>query len=220
MRIPSRLRCIGAAVIAALAPFVEAPPAAGQIQDVSVGVTPSCPYGISACWGGAFDALKRLDNIAWVSSAPDPYNCTAQVRLKESKQPDPTHWAEQFQAVVGENHRFRGVEITIRGTVHKRKDNLVLESPGMPPLPLVPLEHKLQWNFRKAAPRQPEPDEQAAHKQLTKLVRKNGETTTVEVTGPLRPTEQGLALEVREFFQQAPDAPSDAQAREKTASKP
>jgi galactose oxidase len=38
---------------------------------VVVGITPSCPYGICACWGGAFAALRQLSDVDIVRPLPD-----------------------------------------------------------------------------------------------------------------------------------------------------
>jgi glycosidase len=47
---------------------------------VVVGLTSKCPYGIGACWGGAYEALQQLDGVKWVrrgglSSRSDPAGC-------------------------------------------------------------------------------------------------------------------------------------------------
>jgi galactose oxidase len=32
-------------------------------RPVEVGVTAACPYGISACWGGAYQALSGMEDV-------------------------------------------------------------------------------------------------------------------------------------------------------------
>jgi galactose oxidase len=192
-----------------LALALWASPAAAQVTEVVVGVTPTCPYGISACWPGAREGLGRLSGVESVAEAPDSYNCTGVVRLKHGRLPDIDKWPKQFAAVVGEVFIFRGVEVTARGTVEGKGDKLLLRVPGVKePIPLAPLRNKLQWNFRKGAARQPEPDERRAWKGLAAGKRKaKAGTFQVEVTGPLRRSGKKLVLEVREYFPERPARP-------------
>jgi hypothetical protein len=185
-----------------LAPALWAGPAGAQITEVVVGVTPICPYGIAACWGGAYQALGRLDGVEIVEKTPDAYNCTAHVFLKGRGLPDIDRWAEQFKSIVGQSYVFRGVEVTVTGLMEGREDGLVLRVPELKqPVTLAPLQHKIQWNFGKASARQPEPDEQAAYAQLAdKSKAAMPGPLKVQVTGPLRKTDTGVVLEVREFF--------------------
>jgi hypothetical protein len=167
-----------------------------------VGITPSCPYGIGACWAGAYEALGRLDGVKSVARTPDSYNCTAVVYLKTASLPDVAEWTGQFQTMVGQLYKFRGVEATVEGSVEKTESGLVVRIPGLEsPVALLPLEHKLQWNFKRASARQPEPVEEAAFKELVarRQAAAPGEYK-VQLTGPLRKTGQGFALEVREFY--------------------
>jgi galactose oxidase len=175
--------------------------AIAQIHEVVVGVTPTCPYGIKACWAGAFHALGRIDGVESVSTTPDAYNCTASIYLKPQTLPDPERWAASFKRMVDKAYVFRGVELTVEGTVEKVGDGLTLRVPGVPrPFELAPLRHKLQWNFKKAVARKPEPDERDAMEQLVRESKEAGKSTfRVQVTGPFSRTEHGYALEVREF---------------------
>jgi hypothetical protein len=154
-----------------------------------------------------------LDGIASVSESPDAYNCTARVHIKGSGLPEASRWAEQFKSRVGRIYEFRGVEVTVEGTIEARGDVLLVRVPGVgDPVALKPLETKLQWNFRKAKARQPEPDEKDAYQQLAqqKSAARNG-WFTVQVTGPLEQTAAGFSLQVREFFPMAP--PGDLYGR-------
>jgi hypothetical protein len=177
-------------------------PARAQVTEVVVGVTPTCIYGMNACWGGAYQALGRLDDVETVERTPDAYNCTAHLFLKDKALPDIDQWAEQFRSIVGQSYVFRGVEVTVVGSIEGREDGLNLQVPGLKqPVTLAPLQHKLQWNFAKASARQPEPDEQAAYAQFAdKSKATMPGPVKVQVTGPLRKTDTGVVLEVREFF--------------------
>lgn len=171
-----------------------------QVISVVVGVTPTCPYGIAACWAGAYEGLGRMQGVTSVATNPDTYNCVGQVHVKDGGLPDIGKWAEEFKAVVGEVYIFRGVEATMEGSVEQKEGQLVLRVPGIAqPVTLAKLDHKLQWNFKKGAARQPEPDEREAYQQLTGLV-KTGTAIKARVTGPLRVSGNEMVLEVREFF--------------------
>jgi hypothetical protein len=108
--------------------------------------------------------------------------------------------------MVGQAHRFRGVEVTVAGSVEMKGDQLSLRIPGIKQdVGLAPLQNKLQWNFKKGAARQPEPDERKAYHKLAKQRQKAKEgDVKVEVTGPLRQVDGAIVLEVREFFLVSP----------------
>ena len=199
--------------LAVLAFALGAGKAEAQIMELTVGVTPSCPYGIGACWSGAYEALGMLDGVKSVSESPDSYNCTARLYLKDGALPDVIQWAEQFKSRVGRIYEFRGVEVTVEGTLFIQDDSVLVRVPGTPdPILLKPLQSKLQWNFRKAKARQPEPDEKEAYRQLVqKKNATSGGAFTVQVTGPLEKVGVGFSLQVREFFPMAP--PGDLYGR-------
>jgi hypothetical protein len=199
-------KSIMCATLACLALSLCTGTAEAQVKEVTVGVTPSCPYGIGACWSGAYEALGRLEGVKSVSEAPDAYNCTARLYLKHSGLPDAERWAEQFKASVGRIYEFRGVEVTVEGTVETRGDDVFVRVPSIvDPISLKPLRTKLQWNFRKASARGLEPDEKDAYHQLVQKKNAAGNGTfTVLVTGPLEKTGAQASIQVREFFPMAP----------------
>jgi galactose oxidase len=189
--------------VLALVAIVWPASARAQGSVVIVGVTPTCPYGLGACWGGAREGLGRLEGVASVAQDPDTVNCTAQVRLKHNGLPDLDRWPEQFKSVVGKAYLFRGVEVTLEGLVERKDGHLVVTAAGAGhPVTLAPLRHKLQWNFKKGSRRQPELDESKAYTRLA--ARKKGAKASplrVEVTGPLTKDATGFVLEVREFLE-------------------
>src|SRR5205814_69742 len=126
--------------------------------------------------------------------------CAAHVYMKSKALPDLKKWRGQFESAVGKAYALRGVEITVRGLVEEHNGKLLLRAPGLQDaLILSPLEHKLQWNFKKRAPRQNEPEERDAHQHLiAKRRQANDRTLRIEITGPLRSEEGHLLLEVRE----------------------
>jgi len=194
---------LGAALLLTL---LAPQPASAQVSEAVVGITSTCPYGLKGCWAGAYEALKRLDNVVEVEPSPDTYNCTARLQLKEGVIPDPQKWAEQFKSHVDQAYIFRGIEVAVEGTLARNDQGLTLQVPGLEqPIALRPLEHKLQWNSKKGAARQPEPDERDAYDQLSTRQQDSSKNQVrrVQVVGPLLKTKQGLTVEVREFFPRA-----------------
>jgi hypothetical protein len=180
-------------------------PAGAQVREVVVGITTACPYENaieSNCWSSAYRALTRLEGIKLVDESANGYNCTARVYLKHSAIPDPDKWASQFKESVGQAHVFRGVELTIEGMIAGVEGGITVRVPGIDQtIALRPLEHKLQWNARKGAARQPEPDERDAYEQLASQLKVlKGAGLKAKVTGPLRKADGLYTLEVREFF--------------------
>jgi hypothetical protein len=147
-----------------------------------------------------------LEGVEAVAAVPNAYNCTAQVRVRGGGLPDVDRWARQFKAAVGDVYVFRGVEVTVSASLEtKGKGGTpVLQVPGLKQsIALAPLQHKLQWNFKKRSARQPEPDERDAYRELAARARDHDAATgrlTIQVTGPLRMTDKGYVLEVREYF--------------------
>jgi hypothetical protein len=183
------------------------------VTEVHIAVTPKCPHGVAACYPAAAQALQQLVGIETVASHPDTYNCMAQVWLKDAKLPDVKKWEQEFKSLVGESYIFRGVELTIEGTVEVKEGKLFLQSEAFPKaLALGPLEHKLQWNYLKSAARGPEDVERSAFQQLQAEGKRSAGGVKVRVTGPFR-TSPNAILEVREFFTLASyDYPNEAKS--------
>jgi galactose oxidase len=183
-------------------------PATAQVREVVVGITPTCPYGLAVCWAGAYEALGRMEGVESVDRTPNADVCTAAVRVKGGRLPDPEKWASQFKAMVDEAYAFRGVEVTVSGTLEGGDDGLVLRVPGVETqIAPGPLRHKLQWNPKEVALREPETDERDAYQQLASRVKDaKGEGLKVQMTGPLTKSDRGYTLEVRAFSPRTPDA--------------
>ena len=206
-----------AALLAAV--LTAAAPAPAGILDIIVGITPSCPEGFMGCWGEASQALGMLEGVESVAINPDAYNATASVHLEGDYLPDPAKWREQFQKLLGERIGFRGVEVTVEGTLTIEGDALLLSLPESPqPLRLAVLQNKLQWNFKKKRPRGAEEEELRAYEELVAIAGKPpSNPLIVQVTGPLRASNGSLVLEVREFSMIAPEKLSSCGSRCGTA---
>jgi hypothetical protein len=171
-------------------------------RPVVVGVTAICPYGISACWGGAYHALTRLHGVQAVKSTPNADNSTAEVYLRHDGLPDVDLWPEQFVSIANGTHHWLGVEVTLSGWVAVGPGALVLAgNDRRPPVTLAPLQaaHKIEWDHLKRARKPLTAAEHLAFEQLAAKARSSASDFPAVVTGPLLKTRAGFVLEVREF---------------------
>ena len=169
---------------------------------VVVGITPSCPYGIGACWGGAFDALQQMSGVEIVRPLPDMADSTAFVYLQEDTLPDLDLWRDQFAKVANGSYVMRGIEMTVSGTVSEDLARLTLAGTATrPDLILAPLQaaDKIAWDFARRVNRPMSDDEAAAYAKLSAALAGSPAGVTVQVTGPLKKDGADFALEVREF---------------------
>ena len=167
---------------------------------VVVGLTGTCPYGISACWGGANEALAHLDGVELVDPIPDGPASTGTVFLADDGLPSLDRWRDQFSSIVNESYTIRGIEVTLTGTIEVRDEVLILiGSKVRPPVRLVPLNpaDKVQWDRPARAPQPALPDEAAAYARLATHLRGAG-AEPVTITGPLLQAGDAFTLEVRE----------------------
>jgi len=169
---------------------------------VIVGITGTCPYGIGACWGGAYEALQRLQLVHLVNPVPDTENSTATVFLDDERLPPVPQWRQEFQRVVNGTYEMRGVEVTLEGAIVARDRNLFLSGyGGGPPVQLVPLssDEKVQWNHVMQQRKPLEENEVVAFQRLETLWKGLGDTRQVSVSGPLKLVGQQYQLSVRLF---------------------
>ncbi len=166
---------------------------------IEVGITPTCPYGLSACWGGAFEALRNLDGVEHVDPIPHASSSSASVYLENGGLPDLDRWSSQFQDYVHKAYGLRGFEATLTGVVEARDNAFLLVGDGQRPVvELVPLEleGKIQWDKDAQRPQAIKPEEAAAYSTLVQSVA-SGSTKLVTVTGPVSQTEAGYKFQVR-----------------------
>ncbi len=186
--------------------------AAGTGTKVVIGITGTCPYGIAACWGGANEALHRLDGVAFVDPIANAEDSTATVFLAGDGLPPLDRWREEFRRTANDSYTLRGFEVTVSGQLTTRDGIVILVSPGgLPPLALMPLDRAdvVQWDRSARAPRAADPAELDAY---TALARQTAGRTgppapgapLVAVTGPLIPGTSGYRLQVRTVAEPAP----------------
>jgi hypothetical protein len=185
----------------------EAVHAAATGTKVVVGLTGTCPYGISACWGGAHEALRQLDGVELVDPIPDGERSTATVFLVDDRLPAVDRWQPEFHTIVNDSYQLRGVEVTVSAPVVRRDGRLFLVGDAArPDVPLVPLDasDKIQWDRAARTPLPAAPEEADAYDRLADEVTVAGGQVTATVTGPLTTSDTGQCVEVREF---APSGP-------------
>jgi galactose oxidase len=171
-------------------------------QEVTIGITPTCPYGLAVCWGGAHDALNHLSDVKDVRPIADGTNSTAFVYMKNDRLPDLDVWADEFTSVVNGSYLLRGIEMTLEGPIEESNGLLTLTGAGdRPTVLLAPLDafDKVQWNLATHSIWPVLPDEQTAYERLTQRMQSLPSPKAVKVTGPLKKNENGYFMEVREF---------------------
>jgi galactose oxidase len=169
---------------------------------VVIGLTGTCPYGIGACWGGAYEALHHLEGVELVNPMPNADDSTAEVFLEDERLPALDKWDEQFRSIVNGNYVLRGVEVTLQGGIEDRDGTLFLDGSGQrPEIQLVPLaaEDRIQWNQPARTLKPLEEGEERAYERLAVASRNLPHRQQVTITGPLKQTDMGYRLHVRLF---------------------
>jgi hypothetical protein len=191
-----------APVTADLAVLDKTIAAAQARPPVVVGITPSCPYGIGACWGGAFDALQQLSDIEIVRPLPDTADSTAFVYLQQDTLPDLDAWRDQFAEIANGTYVMRGIEMTLSGVVTGHLGRLTLAGTATrPELLLAPLQatDKVQWDIKTRINKPMSDEEASAFARLSAALTARPVGATVEVTGPLKKNGTDFFLEIRAF---------------------
>jgi galactose oxidase len=169
----------------------------------AVGLTSRCPYGLGACWGGAYEALQKLDGVHSVRPIANAEDSTADVYLHGDTLPDVDRWAEQIARIANGSYDFRGVEVSVKASIKAQNGGLGLAGPSIDkPVVLAPLEQvdKVQFDRPTGAAKPPTADELAAYQRLVARYRDAGTADLpVRVTGPFRRGGAGWILHVRSF---------------------
>ena len=174
---------------------------------IIVGITPTCPYGLSACWAGAYEALQHLSGVRVVLPVPNPKDSTGFVYINEAGLPNIEAWPKEFASSANGVHRFRGVEITVAGTIKAEPGGMIViqadDTRSVVLLQPILAADKIQWDVAAAAPQPITQPEQEAYASLQDKVNKSGGTLNATVTGPFKHGDRGYVLEVRVFQENA-----------------
>jgi hypothetical protein len=169
----------------------------------AVGLTSRCPYGLGACWGGAYEALQKLDGVQAVRPIANAEDSPADVYLHGDTLPNVERWAEQIARVANGSYDFRGIEVSVKATVEAQNGGLRLTGPSTDkPVVLAPLEQgeKIQFDRARGTPELATADELGAYDRLFSVFRTAQlADLPVRVTGPLRMRDNGWVLQVRSF---------------------
>ncbi|MGH3623775.1 MAG: galactose oxidase-like domain-containing protein [Sciscionella sp.] len=169
---------------------------------VTVGLTAKCPYGLGACWGGAYEALSKLDEVAAVRPIPNTADSTAEVYLNHDGLPDVARWPEQIARWANGSYDYRGVEVTITGTLTAGDEtpNLAVSSAAAT-IDLQPLRPgaELAWDLTTQQVKSAPQNERDAYQQLLQRRQRADADLRVRVTGPLQRTSGHWTLLVRTF---------------------
>jgi len=160
------------------------------------------PYGLAACWGGAYVALRRLPGVAMVRPMADAKDSVAILYLDHDGLPDVANWPKEFEKLANASYAWRGVEVTVEGDLMSRAGNFVFAATvARPQVKLAPLEpaDKVQLNLENGAPRALPEEERTAFENLSKRTGTSTSAVRATVTGPLKQVDGAFVLEVRKF---------------------
>jgi galactose oxidase len=174
---------------------------------VVVGLTPVCPYGLGACWGGAYDALQQITDVDVVRPLPNQPDSVAFVYLKQDVLPDIDVWRKEFAKTANASYHMRGIEMTLSGAVTMKSggatEQLTLAGTSTrPEVTLAPFHQssKIQYDMWAKIPREMSGAEADAYKQLCSAVKSKRTGLTVQVTGRLhKGNNGGYSLDVRSW---------------------
>jgi galactose oxidase len=188
-------------LIKSLTPVPPQPKAGNGEIEITVGLTPTCPYGLAACWGAAFEALTGLSGNPTVGDVPDKKFCTATLLLQEKDLLKTFDWPAEFQKVANASYDYRGIELTAAGGVLIEESNIFLQLENGQKFLLKPLEaeHKIQWNIKTESPCELLPAERLAFSELQKEIT-NSPKKRVHLTGPLVGSLTQPIMEVRQYW--------------------
>jgi hypothetical protein len=148
--------------------------------------------------------LRSLTGVAAVKAIANAQYSTAEVFLDGSGLPDVNDWVRTFSAMAKGSYDFRGVEVTVTGTVRSIGQQITLFGPAsswsIVLAPLV-LTEKVQWDWSRKAPAEATAEELGAYRELVDRVKAAGGQIDVQITGPLRMADSVWRLQVRSLVE-------------------
>lgn len=169
---------------------------------VTAGLTSTCPYGLAACWAGAYQTLKILTDVDSVRPIADAATSTAELYLDHHGLPDIASWSDEFKAKANGSYRIRGFEVTISGQLIVRDNSMQLKSAdGAFNVVLEPIgkSEKVQWDWTRNSPELPTPDEVNAFERLIAAGTDVNSDARFRITGRLRQEGGISSIFVRSF---------------------
>ena len=172
---------------------------------VIVGLTPTCPYGLGPCWGGAYEALNNIKNIKTVQPRPNQECSVAYVYLHDDVLPNIDVWRKELRAIDSGTYTLRGIEMTLTGVVTNNNGQLILAgTSGRPDVTLTQYQatSKLEWDNVAKVSRPLTQEEASAFSKLYQKVVSQPRGLTLQVTGRLQKGENDkYSLDVKGFVE-------------------
>jgi hypothetical protein len=143
-----------------------------------------------------------LSGVAAVRPLADARASVAFVYLDHDGLPDIGAWPEEFARSANGSYLWRGVEVTVTGTVQQDGGaSWLAPTASRPRVQLTPLVRadKVQIDQENGVPRPLSRNEAEAFDHLIAAVRGANAAAAWSVTGPLKRTAEGFELEVRAF---------------------
>ena len=172
---------------------------------VIVGLGAACPYGLGTCLAGAVNALKKLDGVKTVLTVLSKEKNLASVAtlyLDHGGLPDLVKWRKQFIEFAKSSYEWRGVEMTLDGTLSSNSQGLILEAnANRPAVLLAPLQraNKIQIDQDNGVTNPLPLEEAQAYAELAALAAVQSPGAIYSVTGPINQTPSGYVSNVRTF---------------------
>lgn len=170
---------------------------------VVVGLTPTCPYGLGPCWGGAYEALNNIKDIKTVQPRPNQVESVAYVYLNDDILPDIDVWRRELREIDSGTYTLRGIEITLSGLITENQGQLTLagnSSRSQLTLKQFQSESKLEWDNVAKVNKPLTQDEASAYSKLYQKVVAQPEGATLQVTGRLQKEgDATYSLHVKKF---------------------
>jgi galactose oxidase len=158
-----------------------------HVAVATVGLTSLCPYGLGACWGGAYEALTKLDGVAAIDPVANAEDSTARVYLSVFDPVRIQQWPEQFARANG-SYRFRGIELTLWGEIREDTSGPMLVADAIRSgirLKSLADGELVQWDRKGDRPRLATTEERNAYRSITASLSPDGKSFPVRgITGP------------------------------------
>jgi len=183
--------------------IADFPAHAGGIR-VTVGLTSTCPYGLGACWGGAYEALTALEGVAYVHKVPSAEHSTAQLLFTSADLSALGRWPAQFARSANGSYAFRGIEAILEGTLSKDEEDLEILVRSDPALYVsiaaLGVDDKVQWDAAAQRSKMPTDEEFGSYSALqTAWANSTAKAARYRVTGPLARSDGHWVLRLRRF---------------------
>jgi hypothetical protein len=169
-----------------------------------------------------YQSLKRLPAVTSVTPEANAAESTAELYLNENGIPDLATWKIRFKQSANGSYDFRGVEITLEGTVRTRVERLFIKGAAYSPVEIrqIGAIDKIQWDWDRKAPLIPTAEEQGAFASLSAQFGSSArKSVRARLTGPFQVIGGEPVLFVR-AFELLPATPRDRQARARSRRSP